>query len=59
MKLKWKNGYIYFDKEWYNFAKAAELNEGDICSFVRTNYPKRFEIYVYTADYLAKCNIKG
>lgn len=59
VKLKWKNGKAYMDRNWHEFTMAGKLNEGDTCAFHLTGTPCKFQICVYECDLLSKCNERG
>lgn len=51
--LDWKNGFLTFDRTWYQFVKAANICEGDLCIFQRTGALDVFQIAVLP-EYLLK-----
>lgn len=59
VKLKWENGKAYMDRKWYDFVKAGNLNEGDICAFHLTREPGKYRICIYETVLLSRCNEKG
>ncbi|KAL1815727.1 hypothetical protein ACET3Z_018301 [Daucus carota] len=59
VKLKWENGKAYMDRKWYDFAKAGNSNEGDICAFHLTREPGKYRICIYETVLLSRCNEKG
>lgn len=41
-----RNEQLTFDKGWYEFVKAANICEGDMCVFIRTAAPDFWKIAV-------------
>lgn len=47
IKLKWKNGKVWFNRKWNEFVKAGSLYHGDICVFQKTLESQKFEVCVF------------
>lgn len=46
VKLKRRNGRVYFDNNWYKFLTSANVVLGDICIFQRTKINASYRIAV-------------
>ncbi|KAK1380435.1 hypothetical protein POM88_027179 [Heracleum sosnowskyi] len=59
IKLKWKNGKVWFNRKWNEFATAGELRHGDICVFQKTEQSQKFEVCVFEKKNMNNFNQKG
>ncbi|KAK1398869.1 hypothetical protein POM88_008732 [Heracleum sosnowskyi] len=55
INLKWEEDEVYFDREWNYFAKNIRLSVGDICLFLNTSHPQRFQIAIF--EKATVCNL--
>lgn len=59
IQLKWENGILFFNKEWFELTETVNLREGDICVIARSSHFQKLKLAILENSQRAEVNSNG